>query len=72
MLGLLVAWTPPQIGGSSCGMHAILNVWILLYIAETYNKTDISKARYWLANEVINMANEQSKNNDVKLMEGRA
>ena len=27
--------------------------------------------RYWFANDVTNMANEQSKNNDIKLMEGR-
>ena len=31
----------------------------------------IIKARYWFANEVMNKANEQSKNNDIKLMEGR-
>ena len=63
---------PPQIDGSSCGMHAILNVWFLLHIGETYNKTDIRKARYWFANEVMNMTVEQSKNNDIKLMEGQA
>ena len=39
---------------------------------ETYNKTDIRKARYWFANEVMNMAAEQSKNNDIKLMERQA
>ena len=38
---------PPQIDGSSCGMHAILNVWFLLHIGETYNKTDVRKMRYW-------------------------
>ena len=63
---------PPQIDGSSCGMHAILNVWFLLHIGETYNKTDIRKARYWFANEVMNMKVQQSKNNDIKLMEGQA
>ena len=47
---------PPQTDGSSCGMHAILNVWFLLHIGETYNKTDIRKARYWFANEVMNMS----------------
>ena len=30
----------------------------------------IIKARYWFANEVMNKGNEQSKNNDIKLMEG--
>ena len=63
---------PPQTDGSSCGMHAILNVWFLLHIGETYNKTDIRKARYWFAIEVMNVAVEQSKNDDIKLMEGQA
>ena len=47
------AWTllqpntlPPKTGGSSCGMHAVLIVQLLLNIGETYNKTDIRKARY--------------------------
>ena len=31
----------------------------------------IIKERYWFANEVMNKVNEQSKNNDIKLMEGR-
>ena len=52
-------------------MHAILNVRLLLQIGETYNKTDIRKARYLFANEVMTMVDEQSKNNDIKLMEGR-
>ena len=47
---------PPQIDGISCGMHAILNVWILSQIGETYNKADIKKARYWFANEIMNIA----------------
>ena len=63
---------PPQIDGSSCGMHAILTVWFLLHIGETYNKTDIRKARSCFVNEVMNMADEQSRNNGIKLMEGRA
>ena len=53
-------------------MQAILNVWFLLHIGEKYNKTDIRKARYWFANEVMNMKVQQSKNNDIKLMEGQA
>ena len=53
-------------------MHAILNVWFSLHIGETCNKTDIRKARYWFANEVMNMVVEQSKNNDLNLMEGKA
>ena len=54
-----------------CSMHAILNVWFLLHIRKTHNKTDIRKVKYWFANEAMNMADEQSKNNDIKLMEGR-
>ena len=53
-------------------MQAILNVWFLLHTGEKYNKTDIRKARYWFANEVMNMKVQQSKNNDIKLMEGQA
>ena len=52
---------PPQTDRSSCGMYAILNLWFLLHIGETYNKTDIRKVRYWFANEVMNIAVEQSK-----------
>ena len=63
---------PPQTDESSCGMHAILNEWFLLHNRETYNKTDMRKARYWFANEVMNMADEQSKKNNIKLIEGRA
>ena len=63
---------PSQTDESSCGMHAILNEWFLLHNRETYNKTDIRKARYWFANEVMNMADEQSKKNNIKLIEGRA
>ena len=63
---------PPQIDGSSCGMHAILNVWFILHIRKTYEKTDFRKVRYWFANKGINMADEQCKNNDINLMEGRA
>ena len=62
---------PPQIDGSSCGMDAIFNVWFLLHIGETCNKTESRKARYWFANEVMNMADEPSKNSDIKLMEGQ-
>ena len=62
---------PTQIDGSICSMDAVLNVWFLLNIGETYNKTHIRKARYWFANKVMNMAHEQSKSNDIKLMEGQ-
>ena len=63
---------PLQTDESSCGMHAILNEWFLLHNRETYNKTDMRKARYWFANEVMNMPYEQSKKNNIKLIEGRA
>ena len=52
-------------------MYAILIVWFLLNIGETYNETEVRKSRYWLANEIMNMADEQSKNNGIKLMERR-
>ena len=61
----------PQIDGSSCGMNAILNVCFLLHIIETYNRTDIRKARYWFTIEVLKMADRQSRNNGIKLMEVR-
>ena len=63
---------PPQTVGSSSGMHATLNVWFLLHIGETYNKTGIRKGKYWFANEVMNMADEQIKNDEIKLVEGQA
>ena len=53
-------------------MYAILIVWFLLNIGETYNETEVRKSRYWFANEVMNMADEQSKKNNIKLIEGRA
>ena len=56
---------PPQIAGGSCGMHAVLNVWFLLHIGQIYNKTNIRKARCRFANEVMNIADKQSKNNDI-------
>ena len=62
---------PPKTDGSSCCMYAILIAWFLLNIRETYNKTDIRKAKYWFANKVMNMADEQSKNNGTKVMERR-
>ena len=52
-------------------MHAMLNVWFLLHIGQKYNNIDIKKARYWFADEVINMAGDRSKNNDIKIIEGR-
>ena len=63
---------PPQIAGSSCCMYAILNAWFLLHVGRKYNKKGFGKSRYWFANEVINMADDQSKSNGIKLMEGRA
>ena len=42
------------------------------YTLEKHNKTDMRKARYWFANEVMNMKVPQSKNNDIQLMEGQA
>ena len=55
----------PQIDGS-------IKCVFLLHIGETYNKTDIKKAGYWFANELINIVVEQSKNNYIKIMEGQA
>ena len=46
----------------------VLNVWFLLHIGETFNKTDIRKAKNWFANEVMDLAVEQSKTNDIKLI----
>ena len=64
----------PVIDGSSCSMHPMSNMEFLLNRQnspiETCNKTDIRKARYWFANEIMKMANEQNKNTDIRLMEG--
>ena len=55
-------------------MHAMSDVEFLLTrqnsLIETCNKTDIRKARYWFANGIMNMANQQNKNTDIRLMEG--
>ena len=55
-------------------MHPMSNVEFLLTRQnspiETCNKTDIRKARYWFANGIMNMANQQNKNTDIRLMEG--
>ena len=40
--------------------------------SEKHNKTDIREARYWFANAVINMVDEQNSINGIKLMEGQA
>ena len=53
-------------------MHAILNVWFLFNFGETYNQIDIRKARYWFANAVLNMKNEQIKKNKKELLKGRS
>ena len=63
---------PPHVDGTSCGMHAILNVWFLFNFGETYNQIDIRKARYWFANAVLNMKNEQIKKNKRELLKGRS
>ena len=47
------------------------NVKCVVFIRETWNKTDIRKAIYWFENEIMNMVDEPSKNNDIKLTEGR-
>ena len=61
---------PAKTDGSSCGMYAILIAWF--NIGETYDKIDITKAKYWFVNKVMNMADEQSKNNGAKVIEARA
>ena len=60
---------PPKTNGSSCDMYAILIAWF--NIGERYNKIDNRKAKYWFVNKVMNMADEQSKNNGAKVIEGR-
>ena len=32
---------PKQVDASSCGIHAILNIWFLLQLGDTYNQFDI-------------------------------
>ena len=40
--------------------------------SEKHNKTDVREARYWFVNAVINMVDEQSSINGIKLMEVQA
>ena len=50
---------PKQVDASSCVIHAILNIWFLLQLGETYNEVDIVNSRIWFANQILNMSREQ-------------
>ena len=38
---------PKQVDASSCEIHAILNIWFLLQLGDTYNQVDIVNLRIW-------------------------
>ena len=38
---------PKQVDSSNCGIHAILNIWFLLQLGDTYNQVDIVNSRIW-------------------------
>ena len=50
---------PKQVDPSSCVIHAILNIWFLLQLGETYNEVDTVNSRIWFANQILNMSREQ-------------
>ena len=52
---------PKQVDPRSCGMHAILNIWFLLQLGDTYNQVDIVNPRIWFAIQIPNMSREQNR-----------
>ena len=52
---------PKQVDASSCGIHAILNIWILLQLGDVYNQFDIVSSRIWFAIQILNMSREQDR-----------
>ena len=60
---------PKQVYASSCGIHAILNIWFLLQLGDTYNQADIVNSRIWFAIQILNMSRKQDriKKLDLKL-----
>ena len=52
---------PKQVDTCSCGIHAILNIWFLLQLGDTYNQVDIVNSRIWFAIQILNMAKEQDR-----------
>ena len=52
---------PKQLDASSCGIHAILNIWFLLQLGDTYNQVDIVNSRIWFTIQILNMSREQER-----------
>ena len=52
---------PKQLDASSCGIHAILNIWFLLQLGDTYNQVDIVNSRIWFTIQILNMSREQDR-----------
>ena len=52
---------PKQLDASSCGIHAILNMWFLLQLGDTYNQVDIVNSRIWFTIQILNMSREQDR-----------
>ena len=50
---------PKQVDASSCGIYAILNIWFLLQLGDTYNQVGIANSRIWFASKILNMSREQ-------------
>ena len=47
-----------QVDTSSCGIPAILNIWFLLQLRDTYNQVDIVNSRIWFAFQILNIFRE--------------
>ena len=50
-----------QVDASSCGIHAILNIWFSLQLGDTYNQVDIVNSKIWFVIQILNMSREQDR-----------
>ena len=50
-----------QVDASSCGIHAILNIWFSLQLGDTYNQVDIVNSKIWFVIQILNISREQDR-----------
>ena len=52
---------PKQVDSSSCGIYAILNIWLLLQLGDAHNQVHIANSRVWCVIQILNMSREQDR-----------
>ena len=52
---------PKQVDTSSSGIHAILDIWFLLQLGDTYNQVDIVNSRIWFTIQILDMSRGQDQ-----------